>query len=629
MVDKEEFYLRLNARYNQTTIKKPWNLDKIKEIIDVLKNCQDKRYQNLSPTEKYYIGKYNILEISGISKVIVRSKSDDDNFIYVTPIEEFFDKIDEQHKATGHGGRDKMLHNLKMKYNIPRVAVEVYSELCTTCNLKKTQKYAGLVVKPITSKDFNVRGQIDLIDFQSCADGQYKWLLNYQDHSTKFLYLRPLKTKRAAEVAVELLKIFLEQGAPVILQSDNGREFTAEIIKELVVLWPECKIVHGRPRHPQSQGSVERSNQDVEQMLRIWMEENKTSNWSVGCYFVQWQKNTSYHRIIGRTPYKSLYGADPKIGLRSTNLPPEILDKILTEEDLLSLNKNVDEDDDIVLTLNNDSDTIITVHDEVYKYNPDQCSSGNSTALQIGNYTEKMLDKIPITIEQASVVALNEDVSDSDITYTSQKICCICGNENSNSHSCSKCNKIVHLECGVIQEDHVGSGIYITCNHCRREESIKTNRQKSYEGQLKAADIMTKKSIVKFNELEIETFVIVAVPKFDRGPLDKKNIEGIIMDKKNNVYRIGTKVGVLKNWLTRSELTPVSSISFNYNDIPKECFISLREASANQSMFLGQGFLKCQCQPSKNQCNTKRCTCFKEQKLCNSRCHSSNPCKNK
>ncbi|KAJ8932209.1 hypothetical protein NQ318_005159 [Aromia moschata] len=145
-------------------------------------------------------------------------------------------------------------------------------------------------------------------------------------------------TKRAAEVVTELLKFFLEQGAPVILQSDHGREFTAEVIKEIVSLWPQCNIVHRRPRHPQSQGSVERSNQDVEQMLRIWMEENNSARWSVGCYFVQWQINTSFHRIIGRSPYKSQYGADPKIGLGSTNLPSKLIDKILTEEDLESIN---------------------------------------------------------------------------------------------------------------------------------------------------------------------------------------------------------------------------------------------------------------------------------------------------
>ncbi|KAL4119893.1 hypothetical protein QTP88_012653 [Uroleucon formosanum] len=57
-----------------------------------------------------------------------------------------------------------------------------------------------------------------------------------EDHATKYLYLRPLTSKRATEVAHELLKIFLEQGAPQILQSDNGREFTAKIIEELAEL---------------------------------------------------------------------------------------------------------------------------------------------------------------------------------------------------------------------------------------------------------------------------------------------------------------------------------------------------------------------------------------------------------
>ena len=31
-----------------------------------------------------------------------------------------------------------------------------------------------------------MRAQVDLIDFQSSPDGQYKFLLNYQDHGTKW-----------------------------------------------------------------------------------------------------------------------------------------------------------------------------------------------------------------------------------------------------------------------------------------------------------------------------------------------------------------------------------------------------------------------------------------------------------
>jgi uncharacterized protein Veg len=45
-------------------------------------------------------------------------------------------------------------------------------------------------------------------------------------------------------------KIFLLLGAPVILQSDNGTEFTTNVISELKEFWPSLMIVHGKPRHP-------------------------------------------------------------------------------------------------------------------------------------------------------------------------------------------------------------------------------------------------------------------------------------------------------------------------------------------------------------------------------------------
>ncbi|KRX22412.1 SCAN domain-containing protein 3, partial [Trichinella sp. T9] len=42
-----------------------------------------------------------------------------------------------------------------------------------------------------------------------------------------------------------LLKIFLTFGAPSILQSDNGQEFSNAIIAELKTCWPELKLVTG------------------------------------------------------------------------------------------------------------------------------------------------------------------------------------------------------------------------------------------------------------------------------------------------------------------------------------------------------------------------------------------------
>ena len=59
----------------------------------------------------------------------------------------------------------------------------------------------------------------------------------------------------------------MQFGAPTILQSDNGKEFMASIIKEIVALWPSTKIINGRPRHPQSQGLIEKGNDVLEVKL--------------------------------------------------------------------------------------------------------------------------------------------------------------------------------------------------------------------------------------------------------------------------------------------------------------------------------------------------------------------------
>ena len=76
--------------------------------------------------------------------------------------------------------------------------------------------------------------------------------------------------------------IFLLFAAPAILQSDNGSEFTAQVITELKELWPQLIMVHGKPRHPQSQGSVERANSDIKDILVAWMSDNNTQDWTVG-----------------------------------------------------------------------------------------------------------------------------------------------------------------------------------------------------------------------------------------------------------------------------------------------------------------------------------------------------------
>ncbi|XP_037776955.1 KRAB-A domain-containing protein 2-like [Penaeus monodon] len=172
-----------------------------------------------------------------------------------------------------------MIKELHRKYaNITTKALELLKSLCGDSQKKRKRSVInGIVEHPILSKEFASRGQVDLINMQSMPHFNFKWI------------------KRAAEVAFQLVDIFLLMGTPAVLQGDNGSEFTPRVIIKLKEIWPSLTMVHGKPYHPQSQGSVERANGDNKYMLVIWFADNNSQDWSVGIKFVQFQKNAAHH----------------------------------------------------------------------------------------------------------------------------------------------------------------------------------------------------------------------------------------------------------------------------------------------------------------------------------------------
>ena len=61
---------------------------------------------------------------------------------------------------------------------------------------------------------------------------------------------------------------------------------------------------------------------------------------------------------------------------------------------------------------------------------------------------------------------------------------------------------------------------------------------------------MLESSAKKFRSIEVGSCVTVAVPKVDRGPLDKQYLLGQVVEDGNDVYRIATESGVLKKLVT-------------------------------------------------------------------------------
>ena len=95
--------------------------------------------------------------------------------------------------------------------------------------------------------------------------------------------------------------------------------------------------MHGKPRHSQSQRSVERSNQDFRDMLVAWMSDNSTKTWSERLRFKQSKKNRVLHSAIKTSPYEAMFGTAQRIGLGDSPLTEDMYSSTETEEELEQL----------------------------------------------------------------------------------------------------------------------------------------------------------------------------------------------------------------------------------------------------------------------------------------------------
>ncbi|CAF1368372.1 unnamed protein product, partial [Didymodactylos carnosus] len=159
--------------------------------------------------------------------------------------------------------------------------------------------------------------QIDLIDMRTRPDVisiavVYRWILHCIDHFSKFTRSFPLENKSAGEVASKLRQLFFTFGPPHLLHSDNGAEFVAQVIFELKSLFPDMCFIRGRPRHPQSQGCIERANGVLSIALGKWLDTNNSVHWSDGLLPVAYGINTRVSSATKTTPYEIMFGQRPR-----------------------------------------------------------------------------------------------------------------------------------------------------------------------------------------------------------------------------------------------------------------------------------------------------------------------------
>ena len=111
---------------------------------------------------------------------------------------------------------------------------------CFTCMKKNpvTKKIRGSI-KPIFSKNFRDRFQVDLIDFcrlRKCNPFGVlmHWVMTLKDQATGLTHICALPRKQANLIAHKLQEIFGLIGYPKIFHTDNGKEFTAKCVLQFL-----------------------------------------------------------------------------------------------------------------------------------------------------------------------------------------------------------------------------------------------------------------------------------------------------------------------------------------------------------------------------------------------------------
>ena len=151
-------------------------------------------------------------------------------------------------------------------------------------------------------------------------------------------------------------------------------------------------------------------------------------------------------------------------------------------------------------------------------------------------------------------------------------------------------------------------------------------RDQARLGQEKSRAEMLRTTRQKLQPLLEGEAVLIPISEFDRGRLDCRNVPGVVLEAKNDLYKIGTEHGLLSSRLSRNQIIKADFQIISRQNVKTDITLPFRRIAALHSRFGGQGFTKCSC---KGLCSTKRCQCLKSKTKCHSHCHPHKTCTNK
>lgn len=224
---------------------------------------------------------------------------------------------------SGHRGIVETTRKIRDEYFWKGMTNDIknYVDSCVTCQRNKIQRksfQAPMVITSQSTEPFE-RVSIDLVSYSDISDNNNKYILTLQDDLTRFVQAYPIPDKESITVAKELLHFCQHFGVPKRFHSDQGTEFTSNVLKQLTKFLGSNHTFN-TAYHPQTNGALERFHATLRDHIRMY-HNRRLKNWDKIIPFAVICHNTSVNSSTNYTPHELLFGYKPRPFYSMKNIP--------------------------------------------------------------------------------------------------------------------------------------------------------------------------------------------------------------------------------------------------------------------------------------------------------------------
>ncbi|KAJ3489900.1 hypothetical protein NLJ89_g11486 [Agrocybe chaxingu] len=249
------------------------------------------------------------------------------NRVYVPDIPDLRERIirtNHDSLMTGHPGRYKTVELIQRDFWWPTVTKDVQRYIlgCAACQKTKIlrTKPRGLLAPNAIPDDVWDTITADLIVGLPLSRG-HNAIFVVVDRLSKMVRIMPTSKKVTSEGLARHYRdyVWKDFGLPRRVISDRGSTFASDFTRELNrLLGIETHL--STAYHPQTDGQTERSNQEVELYLRLFVNERQ-SNWADYLPCAEFAINNRVNSATGFSPFFVNYGKHPARPLQPARQP--------------------------------------------------------------------------------------------------------------------------------------------------------------------------------------------------------------------------------------------------------------------------------------------------------------------